>query len=756
MPASRVLKFLVALAGAAYALAPAPAFAGGDEIFGGNGGSYENAFLRPADDAEAVRFLNQATFGATVADIAAVRGAGYEGWIEQQFARTQTLARPTLEQLARTRHDANQTIDQNDRLHRWVNTAVLGTDQLRQRVAYSMSQIIVASDQNDALNGHPLLMAEWNDLIVRNSFGNYKTLLSETSFSPVMGAYLTHLRNRKFELTTTCSGSCNTSPQTITGYDVGNNGASPDENYAREIMQLFSIGLVTRNMDFSIVEDPGNPGQPLPTYDQAMITTLSRVFTGLAYDCTGNATVQGISIARSCGTNCVGTQCRFSNRDTLFFNSPPRADLPNGNDSSLIHPDYYRPLVCYPRYNDNGRDQSNGLVNTLRRGGFELPGPNATNPTGATIAFSPGEEVPPGTPPRGKELVLSGESLTTIPEFKPGLARNAVPYCGATTLSESNDSERAECINYCENNVRTVVDQLFEHPNVAPFVARQLIQRLVTSNPSPEYIERVACAFEGTAAPASCTERTTNARGDMKAMVKAVLLDVEARQAPTAPNVGKEKEPMLKMIALWRAFGGVSPDNRRWFGDNFPSSFLQRPLGAPSVFNFYEPDYQQPGAIRDANLYSPEFQIINETTVMNSANQLFSRVCRGYGGGNDCRGSFTQPANTTNNAYIPAANLDSLPGMACGTTCTGPDDASLIEAINARLMGGTMSGAIANTNSCTSGNSGMKGVYFNLLRCGLSGTLGQTGTNAARDARRRKALYLIHLTLISPEYGHQR
>ncbi len=768
---------LLALVGLACASMPAAVLAQ-DVILGGDFAGFENEFLRANSDGEAARLANQATFGANRADITSIRSLGYENWVDGQFGVPTTVQRPTLEALALTRHNANQDLLQDDRVHLWFNNAVLSPDQLRQKLAYALGQITVTSDQNDFLSQEPVQMAEWNDIMVRNAFGNYRDLLREVSFSPMMGRYLTHLRNRKYEVEPQCrpdnnptgqpsNANCtsdNTPPYQIATYDTRNNGNEPDENYAREVMQLFSIGLLTREPDFyTTVEDPLNPGNPLSTYDQDMIRTLTRAFTGLSYVCTGTRTVQGIVIPQNCQANrdgappplptCGGIECRFENASNLFFQDPPRANRPDGNDSDLIHPDWYSPMVCYSRYADNGRDR--------RR--FQLSGQGPTNPVDTTIEA--GATIPGGAPDADKVLTLSGAVVATMEELDAGLSKQNATDCENTANPNPlSSSAMSMCVNYCEDNVRNAVDTLFNHPSTAPMVARQLIQHFVSANPTGAYVARVAGAFE---------DNGQGIRGDLRATIKAVLLDSEARQTPSG-QLGKVREPMLKLVSAWRSFGAISGDNRRWGPVNPQNAYFQRPLGAPSVFNFFEPDYRQPGAILAANLVSPEFQIINENSTMLTANDLFTRVCSGYNGGtNNCASTggnavFTLP---TDRAYIPPANLDGMPGMACVTDiingCTGVDDLALIEEINVRMMGGTMTGASATPNySCSNpqGNTGMKGVMHFLMRCGLStssgnqsiGNLGQTGANAIRDGRRRKALYLIHLTSISPEFAHQR
>jgi uncharacterized protein (DUF1800 family) len=678
---------------------------------------------RAASDAQAARFLNRATFGATTVDIADLRARNYSAWIDQQISQPASLQRFALQSLAGT-FVSTQTvrvdITQNDRLRHWYRTAVYAPDQLRQRLAWALSQIIVVSDQSDALSGEPLMLAEWNDIVVRNAFGNYRNLLQEATRSPTMGRWLTSLRNRKFEGT-----------------------ISPDENYAREVMQLFSIGLIERNLDFSPVVIGGNT---IPTYDISTIAAVARAFTGLSYDCTGNAAVAGTdtTVLRNCsGTStCTGTDCRFEPAllAQRFFNNPPRddgaANVSGGSNifRGLLHEDFFRPMVCYPRYNDTGR-QPGGL------------------PWNSAL----------GQPTPAKRIVIGGTELLNIAEIGAGQA--VPPDCnklGATITA----AERAACLQYCESNVNNIVDLLFNHPNTGPVIAQQLIQRFVTSNPSPAYIRRVACTFGGSTAPlAQCPIRSTNLRGDMAATVRAVLLDPEALATSNAVNFGKSREPLLKLLAIWRSMAAVLPEiSNRFWGPTEKAETLdifgQRPYGAPSVFNFYEPGYQQPGAIARTNingnpvasdalgLLSPEFKIINEVSSVLTGNYLLNRICNGYGAEN-CNGSFA--ATPPGAPYLPPASLDALPLS---------DDIALIEALNTRLMGGSMTGTMVSTGACASGlaaggvGTGMKGILYRLMRCEMPAQV--PGFGSTVDDRRRKALYLLHIIAVSPEYNTQR
>jgi uncharacterized protein (DUF1800 family) len=765
--------YLLALVlGGIAALAPPGVGAATDSAIFGN--SFEPPFNVPVSDAEAARFLNQASFGATPLGIASVRQSGIDAWLSQQANLAPTLARPFLESIAPGLNGAGESLAQSHRVHRWVDTAVTAPDQLRQRMAWALSQIVVVSDQNDGLDDEPLMVAEWNDLLLRNALGNYRNLLAQALRSPMMGRYLTHLRNRKFEIEPRCYDqrsplNDDTTPGTpgleyhsCSGSDATNNGTlvpriamyrlpssglvAPDENFARELMQLFSIGLVERNADFSPIVDPMT-GLGLPTYSQDTITTLSRVVTGLGYACSGNRNVVGQTISRTC--NCSGSDCSFQTGN--FFSTPPELDI-NGEEG-LIHPDRYEPMICYPRYHDTGRDRS----------GFQLPGIDAISPPGAIIDLAPDQTIPGGTPGAPKLVALDGAVALTLDEVDPGLARGVAVNCDALNTA-SPAADKAKCLSYCDSALDSAIELLFQHPNTATMVSRQLIQRLVGSNPSPAYIARITAVF---------ADNGSGVRGDLRQVAKAILTDAEARTAPDAGpfsiDAGKPREPLLKMIHLWRSFGAVSGDSgsngyRRWarFASNCSSSswpqcaYAQRPLGAPSVFNFYEPDFQAPGTIADLDLFSPEFQIINESSAILAANDMYNQLCagRGTGSNHNCHGPLRTPLPTTH-AYFPDTVLDALPGGSCGTSCTPAQDAALIQEINVRLFAGGMSGALDNVINPADavGNSGMKGQLLRLLQLGLTGSFGEA---VAQNARRREILYLLHLVAISPEYATQR
>jgi uncharacterized protein (DUF1800 family) len=573
---------------------------------------------------------------------------GYKAWIDQQKTLAPTLQRPALEaQIA----SLVQTDPRNGpfyrayRVERWFNTTVTAPDQLRQRVAYALSQILVLSDVG-TLDNNPVGVAEYNDILLRNAFGNYRDLLREVTLSPMMGAFLTHLRNQKTDWTVDTSGNL------VAGL------IQPDENYAREVMQLFSIGLIERNRDFSPISS-GNVS--VATYTQDLITTTAKVLTGFAYPCTGPATVSGITLNRNCGS-CVGAACNFST--TLFFATPTRYAVP-GTVTALVHPDTYKPMVCYPRYTDTGRSA------TATNSYAVLPAPN------------------------DRKTLLAGIS---------------VPPSSVACHSGTTGADQQTCVDYCNGQLDTLLNTLFLHPNAAPFLSRQLIQRLTTSNPTAGYIDRVAAVFE---------DDGTGVRGNLSAVISAILLDPEARTATPAATFGKLREPLLRLTAVWRAFG-VAPGSNGGYGVTTPErAFVQRPLGAQSVFNFYEPDYQQPGEIADAGLYSPEFQILDESSFITMSDELWRRIFSGYAVTNATTTTFTTP---TTASYIPPSVLDAIP----------TEHTALVEALNQKLMYGRMSAT-------------MKSKLIALLNGSMAGA-----------EHRRKVLDLIHLIAISSEFAVQQ
>ncbi len=546
----------------------------------------------PATDAEAARFLTQATFGPTVAGIARLRAIGYGEWMDQQLGTAPTPARPFVEQVIAARTAAGQNVSQNQRVDRWLWTATYANDQLRQRMAWALSQIFVVSDQTSAISNDFIPMAEYADLLARDAFAPYRTLLGDVTYSPTMGKYLSHFRNQKPSAST-----------------------QPDENYAREVMQLFSVGLIQRNLDFSPVL---SAGIPVPTYDQSVITHTAKVFTGFTY-----------SDAPTSPANFYG--------------------------GAITAAGSYSPMACW-----------------------------------------------------GNELFASGNNMRHDISGDDGTVNTPKTVLGGMTLP-ANQS--------CAQDVGGELDIIAGHMNVAPFVSRQLIQRFVTSNPSPAYIQRVAGVFDDNGAP-------EHERGDLGAVVRAVLLDPEARTPSADPNYGKLREPLLRLTAMWRAWD-AQPQAPNAYGEvvmsagnSFLSTTGQRPLGSPTVFNFYEPDYQQPGTFADNNLYSPELQITNESTTYSTGNIFYNYTRRAYVGMN------LPPDNQTLPTDRPLLDLSAL-------TVNAGNPGAMADTANARMLYGSMSPT-------------MRGILVNTVQY-MSGASAQ-----------EKAWSMVYLISLSPEYAAQR
>lgn len=480
----------------AAALAAVLAACGG----GGGGGSGTAltpplAAAPPVTKAEAFRFLNQSTFGATEAEAARLIGLGdsssaYARWIDAEVAKPASLLLPAVEAAYPSPVPAGFNIASLNatRGEAWFATALRGPDQLRQRVAFALSEIIVVS-QVGALQNLPNATADFHDVLARNAFGNYRQLLEEVTLHPAMGVYLSMLGNQRA---------------------VAGTNLRPDENYARELMQLFAIGLVELNLDGSVRRDAA--GQPVPTYDQEIIEGFARVFTGWKWACPSTVTT-----------------CTFANT------RPQIQPVPGYNQ--------VRPMQLYEAQHEPGAKR------VLAYAGATLP--NAT--------------IPAGQP-------------------------------GAKDLQDA-------------------LDNLYNHPNVGPFVAKQLIQKLVTSNPSAAYVQRVAARFN---------DDGSGRRGNLEAVVRAILLDTEARAAAAgsaAATAGKLKEPLLRLTQFWRAYDAKSNGSaagvvKYGAGVNFPGGvsavFGQGQGQSPSVFNFYSPSYAPPGEISDGNLVAPELQLATE------------------------------------------------------------------------------------------------------------------------------------------------
>ena len=444
---------------------------------GGGGGAAAPAPPPPVvapSAAEASRFLAQASMGASRAQIARVQALGYAGWLDEQFALPPSTTRWDW-LVARGYADISHKNDEAGFDGAAWSKLLSAPDTLRQRITQALSEIFVTAIDGLVGGGwRQFAAAAYLDLLEANAFGNHRTLLQQISLSAPMGEFLTFRASAKANTTS---------------------GALPDENYARELMQLFTIGLAQLNLD-------GTPqltnGSPTDTYALADITGLARVFTGWDFDLAGQT-----------------------------------------GSAATATPDFIR---------------------------------------------------------RPMTQVAS--------RFETG----AKTFLG-TTIPAGTDATRS---------LTLALDAIFGHPNVAPFFSRQLIQRLVTSNPSPTYVARVAGVFN---------DDGGGTKGNLRAVVRALLLDDEARSAAVAasPSYGKLREPMLRLAAWARAYGAASPSGAWAVGNTSDAArgLAQSPLRSATVFNFFRPGYVPPdSALASAALVGPEFQIANESSVVGCINFL--------------------------------------------------------------------------------------------------------------------------------------
>jgi uncharacterized protein (DUF1800 family) len=541
---------------------------GGDVLFRQG---FEDSFPGPFSDAEASRFLTQATFGPTPAEIARLRAIGYEQWLDEQFAMPASLHTPLI----------GFDVHQADRQEIWWQHALTAPDQLRQRMAFALSQIFVVSDRASALaviDGARAL-AYYYDLLLNHAFGSYRGLLQDATLSPVMGHYLSLFQSRR--------------------PDAALN-IRPDENYAREVMQLFSIGLVQLDNSGAVITDIG--GDPIPTYGQDQVRGYAHLLSGY---------------------NFSSVQFEFQ------WNFP--------------EPRWFEPMRAFEPYHD----------------------------TATTVQILDDVVVPGG----------AGRSAT--------------------------------------NDLALTLDSIAEHPNVGPFIVYRLIQRLVTSNPSPAYMTRVVAVWN---------DDGSGARGNLEAVVRAILMDAEARNGHVSDptRFGKLREPMLRLTHLLRALNAraADPSNFR-FG--YPERVLgQGALRSGSVFNFYAPNHAPPGEIKDAGLVAPEFQITTSSLLTTQVNDFEKRL------GHDFRnpGSFFWPDYRFDDAAILVDVAPLLPVL-----LTSAD--ALIDEMNRLFLSGQMS-------------SGMRSILRSYLQAaGNPGAL----PDATRHELVREVLYLV---MTSPEYMVQR
>ncbi|MGO9940524.1 MAG: DUF1800 family protein [Terracidiphilus sp.] len=543
---------------------------------------------------DASRFLQQATFGATDANIQNLSLIGYQTWLNQQFAVPQTLMEPGVEQAvilnsvnppcAAADVTCNAALfvqnssDENYVQNAFWQDALSANDELRQRVQYSLSEIFVISGTNASVQSMPRGEANYYDMLGADAFGNFRQLLQDVTLNPMMGQWLNMLGN-----------------------DKGNATTDPDENYAREVMQLFTIGLYQLNNDGTQKLD--GSGNPIPTYSNTDVMGMAAVFTGFSWQIPGDTTEAGWS-------NC----CQY--------------------------------------------------VGT----GF-------------------GEELLP---------------MTSYPDHHSTVEKD---FLGVTIPASSNPDPNGD--------LKIALDTLFNHPNLPPFFCKQLIEHMVTSNPSPAYVNRVATVFE---------DDGTGTRGNMQAVITAILLDPEARGTATDvanPQYGKVREALLRYTEWARAFTAQSRNGGYWLGSTEDPIYGlgEMTLRSPTVFNWFAPNYVPSGSsIWPTSLLGPEFQMTNVTTVVGYLNYMQGAI----------------GANATSGPDVFASYGTEL-GLASTPT-------ALVDRLNLLLMAGQM-------------NSTLEGQIVNAVSAIDIPTGDQNAINAALAARVQTAVYL---TLASPDFTAQQ
>ncbi len=526
------------------------------------------------NNADRKRFMEQATFGPSRQLDSQIRRLGYRAWLDQQF----TVAYPTIPYpnfpirsfdppLGCPTYGSSPEANLCHRDHYWaynnqkwlVQEALYSDAQLRRRVSWALHQIWVVAHQN--INQQRGIQ-EYIEILDRNAFGNYRDLMREMTLSPAMGEYLDMVRSTR---------------------------QNPNENYPRELLQLFTIGLFALNQDGTLILD--NQGNRIPTYDQEKINQFTKVFTGWTH----------------CNNGLI-------------------PECPNAVPAI---PNYIDPMYLA---NSNNHDQT---AKTL----FNYPG--APNPT--------------------------------------------IAACTNCT----NDAARRA---YAMDSLNKTLDNIFHHPNLGPYIGRVLIQHLVTSDPSPAYVSRVAAAFNNNG---------TGVRGDMKAVIRAILLDPEARGSQkTDPTYGKLREPLVYYMNILRTFGaGAASTASNGTNMSPPASCQGRSdgvfewairesgqdhLNPPSVFSYFPPDYVVPGT----DILGPEFALANTGSSFTRSN---------YSSFFAFGGIWFDPA-TAQNPY---------PWVTCGTAIdrtellewanADPTGGVLVEGLNQRMMHGTMSPAMKTT-----------------------------------------------------------
>jgi uncharacterized protein (DUF1800 family) len=570
-------------------LNPNPGPAASNDLIATVSGTPPTPVVNPND---AARFLEQATFGPTDADIRNLSLIGYQAWLNQQFAIQPTPTEPGVEQALIVNNPPCATSDvlcnaalfvQNNQDEGLVQDtfwqqSITAPDELRQRVKYALSQLFVISSNNTtSIQSMPRGEASYYDMLGADAFGNFRQLLQDVTLSPMMGQFLS-----------------------MQGNDKGNATTDPDENYAREVMQLFTIGLWQLNNDGTLQL---SNGQPIPTYSNTDVMGLAAVFTGWSWNIPGDSTDNAWS-------NCC------------VYVGP-------GYGEELL------PMQSFPSHHSTVEKDFLGVT---------IPASGSPDPAG---------------------------------------------------------------------DLKIALDTLFNHPNLPAFFSKQMIQHLVTSNPSPAYVNRVAQVF---------INDGTGVRGNLQAVITAILMDPEARDSATYvgnPQYGKVREALLRYTEWARAFTAQSRTGSFDMGSTEDPIYGlgEMWLRSPTVFNWFAPGYTPPNSpISSAGLLSPEMQMTNVSTVVGYINYLQGAIGANAQGGSDVFSYYGTEM----------------------TLAATPDQ--LLDRINLLLMSGQMSSTLYNQ------------ILAAITAIPIpSGD--QNAINAALLARVQTAIYL---TVASPDYAAQQ
>jgi uncharacterized protein (DUF1800 family) len=557
-----------------------------------SGAMYTNGALRfsvPAPAAApstaqyaASRLLQQASFGPTLADIERVAQIGHAAWIDEQLALPFT---PDMVAAVQSRYDLGDAYRPGGASYNpsWVSqrfweAAATSPDQLRRRMGFALHQIFMVSQADSNLYHHARAYAQYVDTLNRHALGNYRDLLEQIALSPAMGIYLSHMRNRPEDAAS---------------------GRAPDENFAREVMQLFSIGLHELNADGSPKLNAS--GQPIETYSNDDVLALSKVFTGWSWAFPDSELTEHTFRYRSPVLSAAGDQ---------------RIDI--------------LPMKAYP-----------GLHSTSEKRLFSGKAQSVTLPAG----------------------------------------------------------------NSAQADLKLALDALFNHPNVGPFISRQLIQHLVSSHPSPAYVARAAAVFNNNG---------KGVRGDLGAVARAILLDSEATNPP-ASSIGKLREPVARVAHWMRSLQAVSATGQYAIVSDL-EPLAQRPLYAGSVFGYFRPGYVPPNTVFSAERITvPVLQIVSETTTAQWINMA-----------------------------------ERMAGSGLGWNGTGPDVSAQLQPLADMVAAGQLAAVVDRLDLLLYG-----GRMSSTLRQDLMDAMLTVNGNSAASHLNR-ARVAVFLSLASPEYMVQR